>query len=129
LKDYNGVLRSAQRMSSPWLKVGLHFVAVIIIIYYTSHLLQYTPMETTEVLLVAPREALLQNYNPPISRMARISAALRSHVQYWNAQTEGMRYHLADAMSPWSKSCHCYAPWLNATSEDMCREIIEDAGT
>jgi hypothetical protein len=52
---------------------------------------------------------------------AAISAAVLSHVQYWNAQPEGLRYHVADMMSPWSKSCRCYTHWLNGTDK-MCEE-------
>jgi hypothetical protein len=113
-------------------RAGLPLVMLVILNYYTSLLLQYKRMTSIPDLLLTvalPPKALAQRYNPHVRRMARISAALRSHVHYWNAQPEQMRYHLADAMSPWSKSCHCYAPWLNATSEDVCQEIIEEAGT
>lgn len=105
---------------------------LLIIVYYASLLLQYKPMTSAPDLLLTvgpPRKALLQRRNQPVSRASGISAALRSHIQYWNAREEGVRYHLADNMSPWNKTCRCYARWLNETSENVCQEIIEKAGT
>ena len=58
----------------------------------------------------------------------RLSSSIVSHIAYWNTQPDALRYHAADRFSPHSRSCNCYAPWLNQTVQETCYQVETLAG-
>ncbi len=77
------------------------------------------------VTALSKHQALLRSSNLDSSA----TLAIQASVQYWNAQPDPAKYQVADRQAPLSKSCSCYAQWLNRTVEDVCDVVREVAGT